>query len=218
MTKQMHRLTAAGLLAAGVLMRIQAQLSLPPGSGQLHILQTPPSLFGSSGYPLFLYICNRLFSGYVPDPVLPIQLIQQMLTGLTAALLFTIVYLLLARPKAAWLVCAVYWLHPGVIRSSLHVSSETVYGFVNALLLLCVVLFFRNSGHPRTIGLLSGIFFGIGCIIQPGAAPYLLLFIGIGGLQCFLTHKRTSPYLLALLGCTLGLCPWWLGQLLFTGT
>lgn len=174
---------------------------------------TPPetsAAFQATGYPLFLFVCKRLFGSGGNGPAAAVRLLQCLLDVLTALLLMATVHFLLKRPSATLLVGALYLLHPAVIRSSSELDSGTLYSFINALLLFCSLAFFRSGGFTRSMPLACGLAFGAGSLFHPAVFPYLLLFIGLAGLQCFFTRKKVQPYLLMLLGCICVLSPWWL--------
>jgi hypothetical protein len=200
------RLTAVELANDQAARRL---LSSPEGAGVLSqataVTSTP---YDAIGYPLFLTACYAVFGYEEAPPLVPVQIIQNLINALTAVLLFSIVQLLLDRPPLSLLVSTIYLLHPGITRTASSLTSDTLYSFANALILLCIVLFFKNAPSSRASALAMGITLGIGGVMEPHAAPYLLLFIGVAGLQCFLTRQRIQPYLLVLLGCTLVFSPW----------
>lgn len=165
------------------------------------------------GYPLFLAACYVVFGYGESPPLAQIQLIQTMLDLSTALLLFAAVRFLLDLRLAAWTVSALYIVHPAFISASAHLSADTVKGFINVLILCCFILFFRSGEHSPLTGLLCGTAFAIGIMLHPPVFPFLLLFIGLGGLRCFYTRRNVKPYLLALFCSTLLLSPWWLSRL-----
>lgn len=168
----------------------------------------------STGYPLFLTVCYWAFGYETDPPMVPIQILQNILDLLTALILLATVQMLINNRFISLIVCAIYLIHPAIIRSSSNLSSETLFSFVNALFLFAFVLFFKSGAYSRTIGLASGVVFGISSLIQPRIFPYLLLFVGVAGLHCFFTRKKVYPYLLVILGCMLVLSPWLLRLLL----
>jgi hypothetical protein len=194
---------------------------LEPSSGEGQPVQAytaAPARFRTTGYPLFLSMCYAAF-GYVDHtPIVPIQIIQNLLDILTSILLLITVQLLLNRHWISLLVGFLYLVHPAIIRSSSSLTSEALYSFVNALILTCSVMFFKNNGRfSRLMSLACGAVFGIGTLLHPAVLAYLVLFIGVAGLQCFFTRSHVQPYLLILLGCLMVLVPWTFRQHLIPG-
>jgi hypothetical protein len=160
------------------------------------------------GYPMFLAACYSVFGYSESPPLLQIQMIQNVLDLSTALLLYAAIKFLLNRQLIAWAVSALYMIHPAFISASTYLASDTLEGFIHALILCCFILFFRSGDHSPLTGLLCGAAFAVGILLHPSVFPFLLLFIGLAGLRCFYTRRNVAPYLVAILCCMLLLAPW----------
>ncbi|WP_438445691.1 hypothetical protein [Gorillibacterium sp. sgz5001074] len=164
----------------------------------------------TSGACRLIAACYTFF-GY--EPALPyhqIRLLLQVLDIGTGLLLYAAVLLMLGAPALAWMVSALYMAGPLLQSPSAWLPSDGWSTFLQAWVLCCLLLFFGMGRSSKLVGLLCGVTFGFGTLLDPPLFPFLLLFAGAAGLRCFYTRRDVAPFLLALACCLFILAPWWL--------
>lgn len=181
------------------------------GTGyRVQSLLPAPSRFDELGYPLFLAACYTTFGYDTAVPLVPIQIVQNVLDMATFLLLIAILQLLLNRWAVSLSVGGIYLFHPAMIRFSSGLNSGSLYTFISVLFLFCAIRYIKSMKPPYPTALLNGLAMGVSSLLHPDIPGFVLLFLGVAGLHCFCTGKKVRPYLFMLLGCLLIVSSWWL--------
>jgi hypothetical protein len=137
------------------------------------------------------------------------ETLQGLLDIAEGLLLLGTVVLLLENRLIAVLVCAIYMLYPAFTEDMPPLLfSDSLYGFINMLFLFAFILFFKGGRHPYLVAVACGAAFGISVQVRPTVIPFLIFFVGVAGLQCYLTRRRVLPFLLVLFSNLIVMSPW----------
>lgn len=166
--------------------------------------------YNQDGYSRFVALCYALFGYHDTLPLHQISLIQRALDILTGLLLYAAVFLMWGMPIPAWLIAAVYMIHPAFRSVPDMLAAEPLNGFLQIGILCCFLLFFGCGKNSKLVGLACGLTLGFGTLLYPPVWAFLLVFTGAAGIRCFYTRRYVGPYLLAIAGFILVLAPWWL--------
>lgn len=180
------------------------------GGGQASILSAKHTIMPAEGYTRFLTLCYRLFGSRGEPPLLPVQILQNMMNALSLFFLLAIIRMTVNQPWLAMLAGSLYYLHPVVIRSSSGYNSEALYTCMTLILVYCAVSFFKQESATARRSLAYGCGLGTGIAFHPLLLAYAFLFAAVAGLLCFLTRRKTVSYLLMMVTCLYVLCAaWW---------